>query len=127
MRLMCTMSTTCLVTHEVVCQMNSVDSEMKSMLGRSSDLGAFTPRHASRVDSSAPAAPGLTSSRPASYYECRTRHTRYVGEPHQDGVVTSGASGKPCEPSSWRATDEAAGAGEVQANDELGFDRAGHA
>ena len=43
MRLMCTMSTACLVTHEVVCQMNSIDSGMRSMLGRSSDLGAFTP------------------------------------------------------------------------------------
>ncbi len=126
MRLMCTMSTACLVTHEVVCQMNSIDSGMRSMLGRSSDLGAFTP-DTRRGDSSASAAPGLTSSRPASYYGCRTRHTRYVGEPHQDGGVTSGASGKPCEPSSWRATDETAGAGEVQANDELGFDRACHA
>jgi hypothetical protein len=72
------------------------------------------------------AAPGLTSSRLASYYDPRTRHTRH-GEPHKDGLVTSGASGKTCEPSSFEGDRRTAGAGKVQANDELGFDRAGHA
>jgi len=43
------------------------------------------------------------------------------------GLVTSGASGKTCEPSSFEGDRETADAGEVQANDELGFDRVGHA
>jgi hypothetical protein len=52
---------------------------------------------------------------------------RHASEPHRDWLVTSGASSTICEPVASRATEAAAGAGEVQASDELGFGRAGHA
>ena len=87
---------------------------LHAVLQRRSPAMVPSPRHASRVDSSASAAPDLTSSRPATYYDCRTR-ARYFRRQRQT-----------CEPSSFEATDETAGAGEVQANAELGFDRAGH-
>ena len=69
--------------------------------------------------------PGLTSSRPASYYG--TRGTRNGGEAPQDRLVTSDALGETCEPSSSRTADETAGVGELQANHEFGFGRGGHA
>ena len=79
-------------------------------------VGRGLPRNVDLAD------PGLTSLRPASYDDCRTRHTHYVGESHQDW-----SAAKTSEPNSSRATDETADAGEVQANQELGFGRAGHA
>lgn len=78
--------------------------------------GRGLPRNVDLAD------PGLTSLRPASYHHRRTRHTRYVGESHQDRSAA--------KPSSSRATDETTGAGEVQAVQtvrELGSGRAGHA
>jgi hypothetical protein len=75
-------------------------------------------------------APMIVEARgpPASYR--RTRRTRGMcrgGEAPQDRLVTSDALGETCEPSSFEATNETAGAGEVRANAELGFGRAGYA
>jgi hypothetical protein len=50
---------------------------LHAVLQRRSLAMVPSPRHASRVDSSASAAPDLTSSRPATYYDCRTRARYY--------------------------------------------------